>query len=380
MSNTSSLEKLKNLSFKTISLAIAIVVFYLSSLYLDNSYVRLTFVLQQTAIFALLGFLHAYNVYSLDNIINRQKKSIFTLFCYFLVYTAWYNVVLFPMSGLGLIEYIIVFAVLSSNLYTEIATKKINNPFMGQRPMVLVYFGMILFLIKLIIFFAITGDNVYDSIILENETARFSVGIFSVVGVVFLVVQLCKHITNKFKIKVNKSKTEKIFNFIFCIIKKGIATLVSIISLPIIIIALLIVGLGILAIGAIELNGIYNDILKFVEHFFESISSTGENSLQPSTFYFVFQTVSMIIVLFYTIHIEEIMKKNITKNIEMQIRLEVDKLETKDNNQFFDGTKQLLLDNRFDELLRISENKTIVKETIKEKMNNLNKNIGDNND
>ncbi len=368
MANISSLEKLKELSFKTTSLAIAIVVFYLSSLYLDNSYIRLTFVLQQTAIFALLGFLHAYNVYSLDNIINRQKQNMVMLFCYFLVYTAWYNVVLFPMSGLGLIEYGIVFVVLSSNLYTEIATEKKKNPFMGQKPMVLVYFGMILFLIKIIIFFTITGDNIYDSLILENETARFLVGIFSVVGVVFLIMQLCKHITNKFEINVNKSKTEKIFSFVFSVIKKGITAIISIISLPIIIIVMLIIGLGVLAIGAIELNGIYNDILKFVEHLLEKSTSTGENSLQPSNFYFVFQTISMIIVLFYTSCIEDIMKENIIKNIEMRIVNEIDKLEINDKEQLLNETKKMLIDNRFNEQLKLldklDKNNTMIKDTI----------------
>jgi len=380
MSNISSLDKLKRLSFETISLAIAVVVFTLSSLFIHNGFIRTTFVLQQTVVFAILGFFHAYNVWELDNIISRQKQSMFMLFCYFLVYTAWYNVVLLPLSGLGIVEWVIVLVILTSNIFTELTSKKINNPFMGQRPIVLIFFGIILFIAKIILFHSTNGDNVYDSLILGNPTARFLVGIFSCIGVIILLMQLYKHITNKIGININKSKIQKFFEKIVSLIKKIIVLLISIISLPVLIIIIAIVGLIILGVGFVQVTRIYDDVLKIVEYLLENWTSTGENSLHPSNFYYTLQTISMVIVLFYTVYIEKIMRLSIEKDIEKQIRLEFDKLNTNDNDQLFSETKQLLLDNRFDEQLRIFGNKTIVKETIKEKMNNLNKNIGDNND
>lgn len=343
-----TLQKLKKISFITTSLAVAIAAFTLSSLYYNNGF-RIESISYQTMVYFLLGFFHAYNVWTLDNVINEQNKNVFVLFCYSLVYTAWYNVVLLPESGLGLIEWIVVFIVLTSNLITELTTKKINNPFMGKRPTVLIFFGVILFIIKVIIFSVVTGNNIYDSFVSGNETVRFlsvlPIIAFLIFGLISLVSQIYKHITNNFEIKADSP-----FSFIEKIIK-SLLTLSVIVWLPIIIVMMpfiiSILGLFIL----VEISNFYTDTLDFVEDILRLITSTGELSLYPSATYYTFQMISFIVVIFYTMYIEKEMSDNIMENIEKQIK-EIGKSKNDNTEQLVFEVKQLLLNNGFDEKLK----------------------------
>ena len=158
-----SLDKLEQKADLSVSLAIAVVSFSLSSLYFTSNRDPMLSITKfpQFAIYVILGFYHAYNVWELENVIAGRQTGMVSLFASFLVYTAWYIVVLLPESGIGYMEWLIVFLVLTSNFITEISSKKIHNPFMGQRPMVLVFFGTVLFFCKQIIFY-LFEDNLYD--------------------------------------------------------------------------------------------------------------------------------------------------------------------------------------------------------------------------
>lgn len=368
MSNISSLEKLRRTSVGMMSLAIAIVVFTISSLYAQNGYLKLSFVLfPQSAVYVILGFFHAYNIWNLDNVISKQKQNVFMLFCYFMVYTSWYNVVLLPESGLGYIEWIIVFIVLTSNLITEVTSKKINNPFMGQRPLILAYFGVILFLFKMFLFYMFK-DNIYDSMILNNKIARLFVVLFSILGIIFLLMQFYKHITNKLEVQVNKNKLwssiKGFFKYIGKLIKIAIKTLASLVSFPVLIIIVASAGIITLGLSFAAANTIYQSILAFVEPLLEKIASTGENTIHPSILYYVFQIISLIIVLFYTVKIEKSMAEEMEKGVEQRLRFTLDNMEYENKEDLFEEAKRLLVDTRFSEQLRIYASNTVVKEAI----------------
>lgn len=351
-------EEIKEFAAATFSAAVGVFVFVLSSLYWINGTLKLSFDLfPQTALFFILGFLHAYNVYELENLVSRQKKTLFSLFCYFLVYAAWYNIVLLPESGLGHIEWVIVLFLLSSNMITEIFTKKINNPFMGQRPLVLVYMGIVLFVAKQVLFYMFS-DNIYDSMILTNKTARSAVGIFSLFGIVMLVMQFYKHVTNKLKsepitqkedgIKKFFSSLGNLFMKLVKLIGQIIATFLSGPAIVIIVIASGFVGL---AYVFYKMNEIYNDILTISDRLLQKLASTGKNSVHPSPSYYICQLVSMCVVLFYTIHLENNMEKNIDNAIKEEIRGHTD--GQPDGDKYFKKASKELLKKNFSEKIRL---------------------------
>lgn len=361
--------------YEVLSLAVGTVVFTISSLYWVNGSIHVSSVSSYTAIFVILGFLHAYNVYELDNLVSRRKKGLFWLFCYSLMYTGWYNAVLLPESGLGYIEWIIVLLLLSSNIISEIFTKKINNPFVGQRPLVLAYMGIVLFVLKLF-FFYIFSDNIYDSIFLNNGTARFFVGAFSGLGIIMLLMQFTNHVKNKLSLEAqNKifSAAKGIFQAIVKFVKSIASLIVSCFSGPVVIIIAIVVGLLVLLCGFMTANAIYNDILAFVEPLLEKLASTGENLVHPSAPYYMCQTISMAIVLFYTKYIENVMEENIDTTIRTEIRNITDNHEN--GNVYFEKTSKELLQKSFSEkicLLQVRQNGTLnnsaereVAETVK---------------
>jgi hypothetical protein len=298
-------------------------------------------------------------VWVLDNVINKQKQNMFALFCYFIMYTTWYNIVLFPNSGLGYIEWAIVFVVLTSNFFMELTTKNINTPFMGQRPVVLIYFGSILFAIKMMTFLLVDGSNAYDSFILKNDTCRMIVFFFSIMGLLMLLSQLYKYIINKMDT-----------NFL-SLIKKIIKYLLVIFSLPIGITICIIIIVSCVALPVFLpfwISGLITDLLHATESGFRLITSTGEVYIYSSQCYYWCQLISFLIVVFYTVYIEKKMAYTIEKNIEMQIVSEIDKLEINDKEQLLNETKKMLIDNRFNEQLKfldkLDKNNTMIKDTI----------------
>ena len=368
MSNISSLEKLRKSTEGMIALTLAIVVFTISSLYWYNGFTKLSFVLfPQMAVFIILGFFHAHNIWSLENVISGQKESIFKLVCYTLLYSAWYNVVLLPESGLGYIEWVMVLLVMGSNIVTELGVKKINNPFMGQRPYVLVFLGVALFLIKEIFFF-LFNDNIYDQMILQNGTARFFVFLFAAGGLVLLMMQLGKNFTNKLGVKVNKKAAEKSFkriiSFIADSVKKIFKMLVAAFSWPVIIIIVASVILVVVGLSFAFANKIYNDIMSFIEPLLEKIASTGENKIHPSIGFYACQTLSMATVLFYTVWIEKKINKAMKDTINERIWQTIADRKGGEDAKLQQEASQLLITSKFEDELRIFGSNTVIKETI----------------
>lgn len=360
----------QTMDFKLKTLAVGILTFTLASLYVQYGNFKLTlFMFPQSAIYMIFGFFHAYNVWTLDSIIKKDK-SIFMLVSYTILYSGWYNIVLLPESGIGYMEWGIVFLALTMNLLNEILSKKINNPFMGQSPLVLVYFGVILFILKVVLFYTFS-DNIYDSVFLTNDIARLFVVFFAICGIILLLMQFYKHITNRFGIKIDKKKAQsvvqKITKTLGDLIRKGFELLKSFCELPVVLIVVGSVVLILLIIAFLTVNKIYNEILSFVEPFLEKLLDTGENKIHPSELYYLTQVVSMMIVLFYTVYIEQNMKIVLEKNIEKRISYQLQGNE--DYSKVFYEVKQKLTGSQIDTELQIFHNNAIVSETIQETCN-----------
>lgn len=350
------------------SLAVAVCAFTMANLYVHNGFLKLSFVLfPQTAVYVIIGFLHAWNVWELENAIT-PKNSLFMLLCYFLVYTAWYNIVLLPESGLGYMEWAIMLVVFLSNFITEFSGKRIKSPFMGQRPIALVVIGMFLFIAKMFVFYMFE-DNIYDSMILTNGTARFFVVFFAGIGIAMLLMQLFKNITSKIPIEIPEKQKNGVVSAVKAFgktLSKGIGFIVktatSLLSLPVIIIIVCSIGLATIVTSFMALNKIYDDILKFVEPLLQKFLDTGENSIKPSNMYYTLQTISMVVVLFYTVWIENSMKKGIKEQFEARLNtvLNNKKYDYRQRDLISEKIKGRLQYSNVDDYLKICNNEDVI--------------------
>lgn len=359
--------------FNLKTLAVSLLAFAAASLYVQNGVVDLTlFMFPQAAVYFLLGFFHAHNVWSLDNLI-RKKQDFFPLISYTILYTGWYNVVLLPESGLGYIEWAIVFIALTMNFINEAFAKKIHNPFMGQRPLVLLFFGLALFLLKMFLFY-VFKDNIYESVFLQNDTARNLVGIFSVCGIGLLLMQLYQHITNRFGINIDKKKAhswgKKLTRMLGGLLRKVFQLLTVFCTLPVVLIVVSSAGLIALIIAFKTANEMYQDILALMEPFLAKILSTGENRIHPSHLYSLLQTVAMMTVLFYTVYIEKNMKTELKNNIEKEISRQLEGQPKYD--ELFPQIRKELLNSNFNAQLQLLDNKTLLKKKIESMEDNEN--------
>lgn len=374
MASMNKLEKLERASSLSVSLAVAVVTLTLSSLYWVNGTELLSVtIFPQFAIFAILGFFHAYNIWELENVITKKQSGMLPLVVYFLLYTAWYNAVLLPESGLGYMEWILVLLVLTSNFMTEISGKKINNPFMGQRPMVLLFFGVLLFFCKQIIFYLFEG-NLYDQFILGNSTGHLFIGLFSVFGVFLLVKQLGKHVSNRIPLKISAGKLTSLKESFFSFVKSGAqavsALVMSLFTGPALI-AVIIIGILVALLsglwGVVFLKKLlYDNIVNIVNPLLERLATTGENNkLVPSVPYYVAQLLSLVTVLIHTVSIESGMKKKMKLSIEKEIRMVTDEIQPAElSEEKFQEARQMLVNGNFDEQLRINGNRKIVAEIV----------------
>lgn len=300
-----------------------LIVLIVSSMYQIPGGIRLNLLLYpQIGVFTVLGFFHGYNMMRYKTFSKGKDTSIsayevLDLISDSLIYTAWYNVILFPLSGFGIIEWTGVFVILISGFISDLAGSDISKKskifntahFLGHSPMTLLLTGVALYLLKIAVFYLFPA-NIYLEAFHGNFLARLIIVFFCLCGLVTMISLLAKNvrknITGKKKLSdEDKAKikdfSKRIIKKLFHTIKRFISKLATILSGPVLIIVLVIAGLFAVGIAAGFALGIYSSILKFVEPIMEQLLKTGKTLVTPSKFYGLCQTISLIAVLFYSI-------------------------------------------------------------------------------
>lgn len=302
-----------------------IIILIVSSLYQIPGGIRLNLLLYpQIGVFSVLGFFHAYNIIRFKNFNKNEKKStsitayeVLDLITNTLIYTAWYNVILFPLSGFGIIEWTGVFIILISGFISDLAGTDFSYKkdifsaakFLGHSPITLLLTGVALYLFKIAVFYLLPA-NIYLEAFHGNFLARTIIVFFCLCGLITMVSLLVKNVrknisgkkelSDEEKAKI-KDSTKKFFKKCWNGIKKIVTKLAAVVSGPVFIIILIIAGLFVVGIAAAFALNIYNSILKFVEPVMEQLLKTGKALVTPSKFYGLCQTISLIAVLFYSI-------------------------------------------------------------------------------
>ncbi len=272
------------------SLGMAIWLLYLSNLYkLQGGHISLMlFMYPQNIVFMIFGIVQGFNIWSIQQKIYDDIPIVSAV--YFLansfLYMAFYSLVLFPLSGIGLLEWLLVAFILFSDFYSKINIKRRNA--MGQHPIAVLLFGLCLFLIKVFVWYFFP-NNIYQTSVVGNNMLRILISIIAVMGIIFLLSQLKNRFTSRKKLK-GFAKLRKIFSLLF-----------SFAALPILLAVLLIAGfLIILSVSSI-LTDIKTDINNFLAPYLEQMLKTGKNTVPITNYYILCQLVSFFVIIVYQI-------------------------------------------------------------------------------
>lgn len=342
-------------------LAFGIFLLDLSLLYFNrNGNITLNpVILTQLSVSLIFGFFHGLKKYQLIKAIDIHHNGL-DLVAQFFIYTAWYNVILLPLSGIALFEWILVGFVIFSDFVCCINSKKsfILN-YIGNSDLNLLIFGSILAIFKSIVFYLFPSFIYLDSFV-GNSTARFLILAFSVLGFCILVSFLVKNIKAKLGINLRgnsgqKDEQQKKYDF-KAELKRMLTSFVALLSGPTVVIVVLSLGFLFLTIVFIFIKGLSNDILAFVEPYLIKLTSTGKSSVTTSVIYYICQIFVTASVLVYDRLSKEQLEKMVIQRLEFQIQENIKALKLTPTNktELLEKTRKTLLeDNNFAVLSKI---------------------------
>lgn len=265
----------------------------------------------QFMVFLIFGIGQAASEFKLRQEIYRDINivpsaiSFLGLIC---IYTAFYNIVLFPLSGIGMIEWTLVCLTIFANALSKFMNKKILN--IGQSPMAIWNFGVLLFFIKIIWFFFFE-ENIYQETIQGNFLLRLLIGVVGAGAILLLLTQL--------KTKIFGKPQNKNDNFIVRFIKNSLSFFgglvksgLSILKGPQVIIAGLIGSI----VALVSVNKILLKIEATLSPYIEKLLTSGENTIPLTYFYITYQLISFISISIYLI-LADVYLKNEAKKIAM---------------------------------------------------------------
>ena len=309
--NTIDTQYEKKLFNATVVSACGLWLLYFSSLYKTNGGgIRLSlFTYPQIMVFAMFGLIQAFNFSKLSDAIYNENIlcSVIRLIGNTFVYTAFYNIVLLPLSGFGVIEWLLVAFVIFSDIFNKFIPKNVLS--IGQNPFHVLVFGLILFLVKITIFY-IFPDNIYNALFVGNTTARFFLAVIAIAPLPMFFAQLKKqHFPRK---ETNKTMADNI-GAVIKIIGEFLKKVVLLFSLPVLCIIFLSTSVVLLFIG----HRIVSDVLALIEPMLEQIMKTGKNTIPITHFYTIWQITAFFFILLYQIiaykHLNNTAMKSVTK-------------------------------------------------------------------
>lgn len=225
-----------------------------------NSLVRMP----ETAVYFLFGLLHTFIVNSRYNKINIDCKTL-NFMSDWLLFTAFYKLVLLPSCGFGYFEWIILVVAFFFE-FSIMAQKKFSNKIATSFDSLLI-FGFFLFLFKVLVRYALP-QNLSPNI-LENETAMNLVTIL----VALLAFYGIKSAVSGLKLTKDVEKGEeaiiKSAKGIFPVISQGFAKLIghiadlfiTLVTNPIVLLIVLVAVLLLGIVGAVAVLWKINDTI-----------------------------------------------------------------------------------------------------------------------
>ena len=267
--------------------------FYLSSLYISSSGNKLLKITMwpDMQVFFLFGAITAILYHYYYGIIYGKftLASIFSFVADMLAYTSFYSIVLFPLSGFGVVQWLLLIYILFSSL----VMKKDDGFNRYFNPIALFIFGVLMFILKSFVQY-VFPPNIYQEFISGNSSARWV--IFAIAGIAG-----CYQLVNLFSSKKTsepvqiKSKTSQFVSFLGTQVKRGLKLIVSAgFILPLL--GILVVS-GFIAVFIIDkLN---NDFWRILGPLLDKLLTTDRLSIINSQSLAFFQLSALILFVLY---------------------------------------------------------------------------------
>lgn len=259
----------------------------------------------------VLGVLNAQSIYEYVHACANDKNNfsvinVFEFVAYVFFSCGFFNVVMIPFSGFGIVEVIIVFIYMIGNIVSKtIKTKKIN--FSGQDPWSVLLFGIVLMVLKFFTYYFV-DDNIYLQFVEGNTVLRFVIFAITLVGAVGIVkslVRICEANLGGVNVKKGKPKTNfkdaviSFLLFIGAMIKKLVKFILGVFTGWVGVLILLVVFLLAVGIGFFLVDQFFNSVMRLVEPILQKFMTTGEYSVNSGLMYTVCQFSALAIYVMF---------------------------------------------------------------------------------
>jgi len=310
------MEELTRKKIDEISNSLFKIAFSLFLLFLSTTFVtagqnfRTTLVLfPQTAVYGVFALLHAF-AYLCEKEAFYHNSSPLDFIASTIQFWAFYTVILLPLSGLGLLQWLITFFVLSANLVSSsFALNKVTERFSGLTTLDFTVFGIFMFCIKIGIFYFLP-DNLYDEFITGNTVIRYVIAgistVFLLAGIIALIRQFVLNAfcedkrANQKKVSKNQKKSfvKSLGRFLVRTGKKVTKTVAVLFTGGQILILFFILILVSGGLCLFLVKGFLDGILAFIEPFLKRLLTSGEYFIPKNQLYGLFQSGALILSLF----------------------------------------------------------------------------------
>ena len=302
-------------------LTVGIWLLYLSCLYLSaGGDMRLKIAMYpDMPVYLMFGAIHAYIMHQFNRIrydevrkFGPAEETLYIVADLF-VYAAFYNIVLLPLCGIGIIEWGLIAYMLFSTLAISQDRKVIYRFF---NPLAFLIFGLCLFLIKVAVT-TLFPQNIYRGMISGNDTARFLIFAMAALALAYFVKSLFDLRKDNVVSVSSQGSGEKLVAFlgrqaerIGKVIFSGPFLIVAIgIAIPTFIIG------GVM--GYFILGKIQREFWMFVTPVLEKLLTTDRQSIILSKSLMIFQTIACLLYLIYFLYHNNRLQKIIDNKVDL---------------------------------------------------------------
>jgi hypothetical protein len=304
-----------------VRLTVGIWLLYLSCLYLSGSGdLRLKIAMDlDMPIYLMFGAIHAYIMHQFNRIIYDENRDIgpMTETTYIVadlfVYAAFYNIVLLPLCGLGIIEWGLLAYMLFSTLVIAQDRKVIYRFF---NPLAFLILGLCLFLLKVAIT-TLFPQNLYREMISGNDTMRFLLFAMAAMALAYYVKSLFD-LRKDHAIQVStQGRGEKLVVFLG---RQATKLGKLVLTGPFLIIALgVIFSLAVIggAFGFFFLGKLEQDFWNAFGPRLEKLLTTDRQNIILSKSLMIFQTSACLLYLVYFFYNNNLLQKHVENRHKM---------------------------------------------------------------
>ena len=308
-----TVKKINSLASSFFLFSFSLFSLFLSTTYVNSFYhLRTTLVFfPQTAVYGLFALLHAFSwVYEKES--YGESLSVGAFVTSFVLFWAFYSVIMLPLSGFGLLQWLLTFLVLSANVVSSsFFFRGVTNRFSGMSGLDFTVFGLFMFFMKAGIFYFLP-DNSYDLFVAGNTLVRYVsavlVALFLFSALASLVRQLLKNAFSSDEGRKDEGGADgtgkdergrtlgaKVKGLFVKTGRKVAKTAARLFTAGQLLIVFFIVCLCAGLASLFLIKGILDDILSVIEPLLRKLLTSGENTLPKNQLYGLFQTAALLL-------------------------------------------------------------------------------------